>query len=190
MINLINFILYKSYHIMESTTKISYLQNPKIKGEKLPYIKNINEIYVNLFEFKMTKPITLYQYPFTVSPEIGEGDFKIRNQIYKHCGIGKKEERKKLRYYYGECFISGNSLYALRKVNESKTFDCTLYKGGINNYIITFQPKAKERTINQEDLKKDPLTKQFIEMLIRDILHANPNLIFYKDLFVLNSDLK
>ena len=27
-------------------------------------------------------------------------------------------------------------------------------------------------------------------MLIRDILHANPNLIFYKDLFVLRTDPK
>ena len=138
----------------------------------------------------MTKPITLYQYPFKVSPEIEEGDYKIRNKIYKHCGIGKKKERKKLSYFYGEFFISGDSLYALREVNESKTFDCTLYKGGERKFIVTFQPKAKQRTINQEDLRKDPLTKQFIEMLIRDILHANPNLIFYKDLFVLRTDPK
>ena len=78
----------------------------------------------------------------------------------------------------------------MKEVKESNTFDCTLYKGGINKYIITIQPKSAKRTINQENLQNDPLTKQFIEMLIRDILHSNPNLIFYKDLFVLNSDPK
>ena len=81
---------------MESSPQIKYLQKPKIKGEKLPYVKNINEIYVNLFEFTMTKSITLYQYPYTVSPEIGEGDYKIRNKIYKHCGIGEKKKGKNL----------------------------------------------------------------------------------------------
>ena len=142
---------------MESKPKITYLQKPKIKGEQLPYVKDINEIYTNLFEFKMTKPITLYQYPFKVTPEIEEGDYKIRNKLYKHCGIGEKKERKRLRYFYGECFISGDSLYALREVNESLTFDCTLHKGGESKYTVIFQPKAKQRTINQEDLRKDPL---------------------------------
>ena len=52
------------------------------------------------------------------------------------------------------------------------------------------QPKANQRTINQNDLEKDPLTKQFIEMLIRDILRGNPNLDFYKGLFVLKNQKK
>ena len=65
----------------------------------------------------MTKPITLYQYPFKVSPEIEEGDYKIRNKIYKHCGIGKKKERKKLSYFYGEFFI-----YKQREKN--RTYHC------------------------------------------------------------------
>ena len=29
---------------MQSKPKITYLQKPKIKGELLPYVKNINEI--------------------------------------------------------------------------------------------------------------------------------------------------
>ena len=138
----------------------------------------------------MTKPIKLYQYPFKVDPEIEEGDYQIRNKIYNYCGIGEKKKRKKLKDFYGECFISGDSLYAVKEVKEMKTFDCKLYSDGINNYTITFQPKSKERIINQEDLEKDPLTKQFIEMLIRDILHGNPNLDFYKGLFIKKNDSK
>ena len=101
-----------------------------------------------------------------------------------------KKDRKRLRDFYGECFISGDSLYGMNEVKESKTFKCKLYLDGETEYTITFQPKATERTINQNDLEKDPLTKQFIEILIRDILHGNPNLDFYRGLFVLKSQKK
>ena len=167
---------------MESS--IQYLKKPKIKGDSLPYKQGISDIYVNLFEFKMTKPIKIYQYPFTVNPEIGEGDYKIRNKLFKDCGIGKKKEKKKIKDFYGECFISGDSLYAMKEINEQKTMECSSYHDGKIDYTITIQPKIKERTINQADLEKDPLTKQFIEMLIRDILHSNPRLEFFKGLFV------
>ena len=169
---------------MESTTPIQYLTKPNIKGDSLPYKQKISDIYVNLFEFKMSKAIKIYQYPFTVKPEIGEGDYKIRNKLFKYCGIGKKKEKKKIKDFYGECFISGDSLYAMKEINEQKTLECALYHDGKINYTITIQPKIKERTINQADLDKDPLTKQFIEMLIRDILHSNPKLEFFKGLFV------
>jgi len=78
----------------------------------------------------------------------------------------------------------------MNEVKESKYFKCKLYLDGETEYTLTFQPKATERTINQNDLEKDPLTKQFIEILIRDILHGNPNLDFYKGLFVLKSQKK
>ena len=65
---------------MESTTPIQYLTKPNIKGDSLPYKQKTCQLYVNLFKFEMTKDIKLYQYPFTVKPEIGEGDYKIRNK--------------------------------------------------------------------------------------------------------------
>ena len=167
---------------MESTPSIQYLPKPNIKKDSLP--KKTCQIYTNLFKFKLTKSITLYQYPFTVKPEIGEGDYTIRNKLFKYCGIGKKKEKKKLKDIYGECFVSGDSLYAMKEIKEQKVMECTLYNNGQTPYTITFQPKKKERTIKQEDLEKDPLTKQFIEILIRDILHSNPKLEFYKGLFV------
>ena len=169
---------------------ITYLKKPKIKGDSLPYVNNNKEIYVNLFQIKIKKPLKLYQYPYSVSPEIEAGDFRIRNKIFKYCGVGEKEERKKLRDFYGECFISGDSLYGMKEQKELKTFSCKLYLDGETEYILTVQPKATERTINQNDLERDPLTKQFIEILIRDILHGNPNLEFYKGLFVLKNQKK
>ena len=170
---------------------IQYVTKPKIKGDKLPYVYNDKEIYVNLFQIIIKKPLQLYQYPYQISPEVDASDFRIRNKIFKYCGIGeKKGERKKLRDFYGECFVSGDSLYGMKEVKESKVFTCKLYLDGETPYTITFQPKANARTINQNNLETDPLSKQFIEILIKDILHGNPHLDFYKGLFVLKNQKK
>ena len=173
---------------MES--KIQYLTKPKIKGDQLPYVNTDKEIYVNLFKILIKKPLKLYQYPYSVKPEIDASDLRIRKKLFKYCGVGEKKDRKKPKDFYGECFISGDSLYGMKECKEANEFYCTLYLDGETKYTITFQPKATERTINQNDLEKDPLTKQFIEILIRDILHGNPDLEFYKNLFVLKSQKK
>ena len=60
---------------MESTPTIQYLKKPHIKGDSLPFLKKGNEskdVYVNLFEINIKKPLKLYQYPFSTDPEIGE----------------------------------------------------------------------------------------------------------------------
>ena len=176
---------------MEDASEIKYQAKPTIKRDKLPYLKpGEKEIYVNLFKIKINKPLKLFQYPYSLSPEIDAADLRIRNKLFKYAGIGTKKDRKRLKDFYGECFISGDSLYGMNEVKESKTFNCKLYLDGETEYTITIQPKANQRTINQNDLEKDPLTKQFIEILIQDILRANPNLDFYRGLFVLKNQKK
>ena len=176
---------------MEDASEIKYQAKPTIKRDKLPYLKpGEKEIYVNLFKIKINKPLKLFQYPYSVSPEIDAADLRIRNKLFKYAGIGTKKDRKRLKDFYGECFISGDSLYGMNEVKESKTFNCKLYLNGETEYTITIQPKANQRNINQNDLEKDPLTKQFIEILIQDILRANPNLDFYRGLFVLKNQKK
>ena len=173
-------------------SKFNYLPKPKIKGDNLPYVnKNqTKDIYVNLFQIIIKKPLKLFQYPFSVSPEIQAGDLRVLKKIFKYCGVGDKKDRKKLKDFYGECFIFGESLYGLKEVKEAKNFTCNLHLDGKIEYTLTVQPKANSRTINQNDLNTDPLTKQFIEILIRDILRGNPNLEFYKGLFVLKNQKK
>ena len=59
---------------------------------------------------------------------------------------------------------------------------------GRNEYILHFSKSTNVKTIKQEDVQQDPLAKQFIELIIKDILHSNPNLDFYKGLFVLTNE--
>ena len=166
---------------MES--EISFLGNPKLDLANLPYIENKKKVYANLYEIKIKKELKFCQYPYSVTPEIEAGDFRIRNKLFKAC-------YKELKETYGECFILGDSLYGMKKIDEIKEVKAKIYLKGITEYKLNFQKCANEKIIKQEDVQKDQLTKQFIEILIRDILHANPKLDFYKGLFVRNDQEK
>ena len=102
----------------------------------------------------------------------------MRQVLFKGCN-------RQLKSIYGECLISGDSLYGIKKVEEPKTVKTNVeLKGKMDSYILEFNKCKNQRTIKQQDVMRDSLTKQFIELLIRDILHANPNLLFYKNIFV------
>ena len=168
---------------MELCNNITFLSKPKINAKDLIYIRNRKEVYVNLFEIKMKKQLTLYQYPYTVSPPIGIEDILIKNKLFKHSN-------KKIKSIFGDCFISGFCLYSMKEIKENNRVTCALYLNARTEYLIEFSKFKNKRTIEQNDIQKDPLSKQFIEMIIKDILYSNPKLEFYKDVFVMTNRRK
>ena len=166
---------------MESIPQIDFLMKPKIKAQNLKYVMNSKDVYANLYEIIIKKELKLYQYHYIVSPSIEEADIRIREKLFK-------ASNKKLKAIFNDCFISGDSLYSMKKVEENHIVNCFLHLKGRTEYKITFDKLENERIIKQEDIQKDPLSKQFIEMIIRDILHANPRLEFYKGIFVITDD--
>ena len=107
----------------------------------------------------------------------------MRTKLFK-AGCRKTKE------IYGEFFISGNSLYSMKEIDEKKSITCWLYLKGKTDYLIKFDKFHNSRTIKQEDIKTDPLSKQFIEMIIKDILSANPKLESFKGLFLSTDNKK
>jgi len=168
---------------MEFFGDIIFLNKPKIRFEMLNYIINSTIISTNLYQIELKKELKLYKYPFFISPTIEDEDVNIRKKLFKYSF-------KKLKLIYGECFISGNALYSMKRVEEMHTINCSLFLNGRNDYCLDFYRYTNLRTIKQEDINKDPLTKQLIEMIIRDILNSNPKLECYKDIFVLNNEKK
>jgi len=163
--------------------KINFLSKPKINANELKYILNSKKVYVNLFEIKMKKQITLYQYPYTVNPPIGSTNILIRNKLFKYSN-------KKLKEIFGDFFISGDCLFSMKEIKESKAVTLSLYLNGKFNYTIEFNNFENKRIIEQNEIRKDPLSKQFIEMIIKDILLSNPKLDFYKDVFFIKCHKK
>ena len=162
---------------MEENLKINFLPKPEINYKKLKFWKNTKKVYANLFEIKLNKDIRLFQYPYKVTPEIEDGDLRMREKLFKALS-------RKLRPVYGHFFISGNILFAMKKIDEPKTFKCSLHLKGITEYTIEINKCEKEKLIKELDIHKDELAKQCIELIIKDILKANPKLEFHKDIFV------
>ena len=162
---------------MEDSKIINFLPKPNINYDKLNLLNNKKKVYANLYEIKLTKDIKLYQYPYEVTPEIKDGDLRIREKLFKTM-------YRKIRASYGHCFISGNLLYSMEKVEEAKIFNCFIHNKGTTEYNMKINKYEQERLIKEQDIKKDPLAKQCIELIIKDILQANPKLEFYRDIFV------
>ena len=168
--------------LLDPKTDITFLLKPKINIKELN-IKNTKKVYANLFEINVTKELIMYQYPFSVVPAIEAGDIRIRQKLFKACS-------KDLREIYGECFFSGDSLYGTKEYENSSIVKASLYLKGKTEYTLTFQKLAKKKEINKDEIHQNPLAKQFIEMIIKDILHCNPKLEFYKGVFVLTKSIK
>ena len=160
--------------------EINFLTKPLIDPKKLKYVLNSKKVYANLYEIFMSKTITLYQYPFKVDPEIEAGDVSIRRII-------QRSAYRELKSIYGEFIISGDSLFGINKIEEMKNVLAVVYSNGRKEFKLLFQKCANERILKQEDVRKDPLAKQFLELIIKDILHSNPKLEFFKDIFDLPS---
>ena len=162
---------------METEKIINFLPKPNINYDKASIWNNKKKVYANLFEIKLTKEIKLYQYPYKVTPEIKDGDTRIREKLFKTMF-------RKIKADFGQCFISGNLLYSMKKVEEVKAYNCFLYLSGKTEYVMEINKYEQEKLIREQDIHKDPLAKQCIELIIRDILQANPKLEFYKNVFV------
>ena len=106
----------------------------------------------------------MFEYPYTVEPEIDDTNNIMKDKLFKGCS-------RELRAKYGECFISGNKLYSTKKVDELYDFKSILYLNGRNEYILHFSKSTNMKIIKQEDVQQDLLAKQFIEFIVKDILH-------------------
>ena len=130
---------------MEILKPINFLPNAHINAKSLDYIEQQVGIYANLFEIKLTKPLKIYEYAYEVNPEIADENIQIRQKLFK---VGYRELKAK----YGSFFVSGNSLYSFKKVEEIYIIKARLRK---IDYEVKISKFVKEKTIKDEDLKKD-----------------------------------
>jgi aubergine-like protein len=163
-------------------SQIAVLGNPNLSNN-LSYITNTKEVYVNLFKITLKKNLTLYEYPFKITPEIDKANELLKNKIFKRG-------YRKFRAVYDECFQSGDFIYSMKEIKTQNTFTVILYMGEKYEYTVDVLPFQQQTVIDLTNVDKDPKTKQSIELMIKDILHSNPNLDFYKNLFVNHNDKK
>ena len=163
---------------MENLKPINFLPNPHIKGKTLDYVKPVG-VYANLFEMKFTKEIKMYQYPYEVIPEISKDNMKIRKELFI-------EPQRQLKEKYGLFLIDSDSIYSLEKVDDINVVKTSLrLKNEVNKYEIKINKYLNPTVINEKDAMKSEIQKHFIELIVKDILLANPNIERFKDTYIM-----
>jgi len=163
---------------MENLKPINFLPNPHIKGKTLDYVKPVG-VYANLFEMKFTKEIKMYQYPYEVIPEISKDNMKIRKELFI-------EPQRQLKAKYGLYLIDSDSIYSLEKVDDINVVKTSLrLKNEVNKYEIKINKYLNPTVINEKDAMKSEIQKHFIELIVKDILLANPNIERFKDTYIM-----
>lgn len=163
---------------MENLKPINFLPNPHIKGKTLDYVKPVG-VYANLFEMKFTKEIKMYQYPYEVIPEISKDNMKIRKELFI-------EPQRQLKAKYGLYLIDSDSMYSLEKVDDINVVKTFLrLKNEVNKYEIKINKYLNPTVINEKDAMKSEIQKHFIELIVKDILLANPNIERFKDTYIM-----
>lgn len=161
---------------MESNPISQFLAKPSMKPSQLPYVNNSKKIYSNLYKMTLTKPLKVYQYPFHLDPPIASEDVLMRETLFKYAN-------RELKEIYGDCFQTGDLLYSFKKVTDVKTVKILHRRTNIE-YTMIIQPNSQEICPNASLIDSDPLGKQCLELMLRNILQCNPNLAFYRNLMV------
>ena len=133
---------------MESDS-IDFLPKPSINIEEMNL--QSTKVYVNLYKIILTKELKLYQYPFTIMPELGEAEINLFIKIIK-------DKRAELKKIFKEFFISGDSLYSMEKVDQINIVKCAIYSKGRREYSLVFQKFQNEVVITQKDIHINPFT--------------------------------
>ena len=96
-----------------------------------------NNLYTNLYPIEFTKDIEIYQYPFVITPECHE-----EHVILKIL----REASPDLFNVFGYYYRSGNSFFAVKKVEEEKKIFRTVivHKNWIQ-YTIIVKPSYQKK---------------------------------------------
>lgn len=167
---------------IKSSQDCQFLAKPSFNAKDLPYVRGNKLIYVNLFKVAITKNWVIYQYPLTFEPEVAKENFRIKRALYSQV-------EKDVKKIYGECFLAGDTIFAFNEIKELQQVPLTDKINKIE-YILKILPSTQSFAINNENPLQNPAIKQIYELIFKEILRSNPNLEFYRNLFVKTNEKK
>jgi aubergine-like protein len=177
--------LFKELLCKESKD-INFLKKPDLKTSKkfqsLIVKKNAVPIYCNLFKMKITKNSVYYQYSITFTPEI-----EVRNQRAKSFLIKKADDqiREKLGYY----LHTGDTLFSPVLMDDDVLEAIVKDEKLQIDYSVLIRKTNEVINVN-DTAAYNPASKILLELIIKEILRLNPNIEFYKNLFVKKNEKK
>ena len=166
----------------KTVSDCQFLAKPSMSAKDLPYVKGNKLIYVNLFKISITKNWVFYQYPITFEPEVAFNNMRMKRALYNQV-------EAKIKSIYGECFLAGDTIFAFKEISELNQVALTDPRSKLE-YVVKILPSANSFKINDENPMQNPAIKQIYELIFKEILRSNPNLEFYRNLFVKTNEKK
>jgi len=169
-----------------TSTDIDFLPKPDLSQSKkfkaLIAKKNPVSIYCNLFKMNITKQSTYYQYSIAFEPEIDS-----RNNRAKLSLIKKADDQ--IREKLGDYVYTGDVLFSPLLITDD-LLDAIVKDERLGiEYTLKIR-KTKEVINVNDNAAHGPSSKILLELIIKEILKANPNIEFYKNLFVKKNEKK
>jgi hypothetical protein len=168
---------------MESIiTTTDFLKKPTFNSSKLSYVGSSQKsIYVNLFKLSSNKNYVMYVYSCSFFPEIDKENMRTKRQLFAHM-------EKDIRKDYRDIIYSGDNLYSPEEVKDPKEYVAVHTQSQIKYSLVI--RRTEEKVFMSESGVNTPIVKNLYELMIKEILRANPNLEFYRDLCVRKDGLK
>jgi hypothetical protein len=167
---------------MESiVTKYDFLKKPVFTPKSLTYVSGSKNVYVNLFKLSSNKNFVMYVYSCQFFPEIDTENMRTKRQLFNHM-------EKEIRAIYKDLIFSGDNLYSPEQVADPKEFIAVHSQSQIKYSLVI--RKTDEKVLMSDANIDKPIVKTVYELMVKEILRANPNLEFYRDLCVRKDGLK
>jgi aubergine-like protein len=160
----------------DNQSGLELLPNPKFTEKDLKTITNRKvPLYANLYKISLKKTYKLYEYALKFQTEDNTLSTVMKRKI-----IAKVNNE--LNQKYGTYFFTGDVLFATTKLNEVINV-LSIYKR--LQYSILIQPTDFDIELKdiEEQIKKKPAIKTILEIMIKDVIRANPAVKFVKNLY-------
>lgn len=164
----------------KTDTGLQFIENPKLSN--LSYCGKKISLKTNLYKIKIKKNYTLYEYAVKFQHEDPNLSASFKSKILT-------KQYSELNKIYGMFFLSGDSLFSNKPVIEVKNV-LSIYNKF--EYSILICPTEQRIDLNQleEATKKRPALKSILELIVKDILKANPKVKFMKNMYTMKNDKK
>lgn len=157
--------------------KYDFLAKPTI-GKKPIWLAESRNIWANMYKLTLRNQLNIREYSVTFHPQIEEANTDLKKRLY-----GKIE--KEVKEKFGEiCIFTGDCLFSAKEVDP---IDLTFvyHKTKVEYTISILRTKSPVFLLNDSFLNnRTNASKMLYELIVREVVRANPNVEFYRDIFV------
>lgn len=161
---------------LTSVNELTFLPSKQIS--KAPsYCKTDSiKLFVNNFPVNFLKKIMVQEFAVFFDPPIGIENKFLKDKVFRNLNIKEK---------VGANIFTGDACFVIIQDRSfEKTYDYSVEHNHVF-YNIKLQNTNKTFSIDQNNLSYDmPVRKMLFELLINEVIKANPNIDFDKRIFV------